>query len=193
MLATVTTPSRRSPLVVRLLSPNPLVVALVVGAVAYACDRSPTAVSTAPSSAPLAIASGYTKPSGLVVCSQSYDSVTQVIGPKGGYLAVGSHYLFVDSLVLTKPVTITAVAPAGTVRWVRFQPDGLLFPTNRVDGWGAILYTNYQDCGLTTTASPRLAQISDGLGIVTYLQTYVKNTQYIAALLPHFSNYAVAW
>jgi hypothetical protein len=87
------------------------------------------------------------------------------------------------------------------VRWVRFQPDGLLFPTNLADGWGAILYTSYKDCSLPTTASPRIAQVTDALGIVGYLQSSVKvrqnpwsqGNQYIAGLLLHFSNYAVAW
>src|SRR6267143_1822664 len=100
------------------------VVGLVVGAIALACDRSPTAVPTA--SLQLAL---NRQAAVLVPCSQSYDSVTQVIGPVGGLIAVGHHFLWVDSLALTGPVSITAVAPAGTVRWVRFQPDGLVFQT----------------------------------------------------------------
>lgn len=175
-----------------------MLVGLVVGAGAFACDRSPMAPPAHSSPARSTVKAKLT---GLVVCSQSYDSVTQVIGPQGGYLAVGAHILFVDSLVLTTPVSITAVAPSDTVRWVRFQPDGLVFPTNPLDGWGAILYTNYKDCSLSTTASPRIAQVSDALGILAYLQTYFKvrqnpwsqGNQYVVGLLPHFSNYAVAW
>src|SRR2546422_5396469 len=135
------------------------------------------------------------------VCSSDlYDSVTQVIGPKGGAFAVGPHYLFVDSLALSDTVRITAVAPADTVRWVRFQPDGLVFqPT--VDGWSALLYTNYKDCGVPTSDTLRIAQVTDGLSILGYLQTYVKSKknpwsqgqQYVAGLLQHFSNYAIAW
>src|SRR3989475_12107590 len=111
------------------------VVALVV-AIAFACDRSPTAVPPpalqASRSNPSPAPSSSGKHSGLVVCSQTYASVTQVIGPKGGAFAVGPHYLFVDSLALSDTVRITAVAPADTVRWVRFQPDGLVFqPTVR--------------------------------------------------------------
>lgn len=177
-------------------------VALVVAGSAVACDHVPTAPpQTAVWSKLRGNSTSSTKPTGLVACSQSYDSVTQVIGPNGGYLAVGAHILFVDSLVLTSPVSITAVAPSGSVRWVRFQPDGLLFPPNLVDGWGALLYTSYKDCSLATTATPRIAQVSDALGILTYLQTTVKvrqvpwsqGNQYVAGLLPHFSNYAVAW
>jgi len=115
-------------------------------------------------------------------------------------LVVGHHILYVDALALTNTVSITAVAPAGHVRWVRFQPDGLVFlPT--ADGWSALLYTNYTDCGVPTTDTPRIAQVSASLSVVQYLQTYVKSrknpwgqaTQYVIGLLQHFSNYAVAW
>ena len=180
------------------------VVGLVVGAIAFACDRSPTAVPTAALQAarsnPTPAPGSNSKHSGLVVCSQTYDSATQVIGPKGGFIAVGNHYLFVDSLALSDTVRITAVAPADTVRWVRFQPDGLTFlPT--VDGWSALLYTNYTDCGVPTSDTLRVAQVTDALSILGYLQTYVKakknpwsqGQQFVVGLLPHFSNYAVAW
>lgn len=172
-------------------------VLLLVATVAVACDRSPTAAPAA-----FSLTSNATPPPlGLVACTQSYDSVTRVIGPRGGYLAVGAHVLYVDSLVLTGPVTITAVAPAGGVRWVRFQPDGLQFPASPVDGWGAVLYTSYKDCSVPTIVGPRIAQVDNALGILTYLQTYLKvkqnpwnqGNQYVAGLLPHFSNYAIAW
>jgi len=127
--------------------------------------------------------------------------VTQVIGPLGGLIAVGHHLLWVDSLALSIPVAITAVAPADTVRWVRFHPDGLVFRTNSKTGYPAIIYTDYTGCGVPTTSVVRIAQVTDSLGILAYLQTYVKfnknpwsqGTQYVAAVLPHFSNYAVAW
>lgn len=173
--------------------------ALVVG---FACQGSPTAVPTASlHAARTAFPSTSTKSTGLVLCGQTYDSVTQVIGPKGGYFAVGPHYLFVDSLALSTAVTITAVAPSsGSVRWVRFHPDGLVFqPT--VDGWSALLYTNYTDCGVPTSTALRIAQVSDSLSILGYLQTYArfkKNPssraqQFVVGLLLHFSNYAIAW
>ncbi len=146
------------------------------------------------------------KKTGLVTCTQAYDSVTKVFGPLGDTMQVGNHILWVDSLSLSGPVTITAVAPAGTVRWVRFQPEGLVFQPGfyaRVNGLnaGAALYTNYKDCGVPTTDSVRIAQVTDSLSILGYLQTWRqvrKNpwssaNQWIAGLLPHFSNYAVAW
>src|SRR5260370_29874411 len=143
---------------------------------------------------------------GLVVCSQTSDSVTKVIGPKGDTLRVGNHILWVDSLVLSVPVTMTAVAPTDTVRRVRFQPDGLQFPPSSVDqsyglSAGALLYTNYKDCALPTGVTLKIAQVSDSLSILGYLQTWSqvkKNAwsqaqQYVIGQLPHFSNYAVAW
>jgi len=142
--------------------------------------------------------------SGLVVCSQTYDSVTQVIGPAGGLIAVGHHFLWVDSMALADTVRITAVAPADTVRWVRFQPDGLQFKTNGA-GWSAILYTSFKDCGVPTADTLRIAQVTDSLTIIRYLRapdsTWVrvkKNAwsqanQYVAGVLHHFSQYAVTW
>jgi hypothetical protein len=121
-------------------------------------------------------------------------------------LRVGAHVLWVDSLSLTEAVTITAVAPAGSVRWVRFQPEGLVFKpgfyaTANGLSAGAALYTNYKNCGVALSDTLRIAQVTDSMGILGYLQTYVQTrknpwsqaNQYVAGLLPHFSNYAVAW
>jgi hypothetical protein len=110
-----------------------------------------------------------------------------VIGRAGGYLRVGNHILFVHSRALRRPVRITAVAPADTVRWVRFQPDGLVFQTSPgrrhgrpdqsrqrfgdVDGWGAILYTSYKDCGVPLSDTLRVAQVTDSRTILGYLTT----------------------
>jgi hypothetical protein len=176
-----------------------MLVGLVASVVAFACERSPTAARTAPLSA-RSVATSSTKTSGLVVCSQAYDSVSQVIGPMGGIITVGPHIFLVDTLALSAPVTITAVAPADTVRWVRFQPNGLVFQTGK-NGWPAIIYTTYKDCAVATTTTPRIAQVSDSLSILGYLQTYVQSKKnpwsqanaYAAGLLWHFSNYAVAW
>ena len=177
---------------------RPLAVGLVVGLIAFGCDRSPTSAPTLPL---LVAQSSTSKYSALVPCSQSYDSVTGLIGPAGGSLVVGHHILYVDALALTNTVSITAVAPAGPVRWVRFQPDGLVFRTNPKDGWGAVLYTSYRDCGVLTSVTPRIAQVTDSLTVLGYLATSVKiknnlwsqGQQFVAAALPHFSNYAVAW
>jgi hypothetical protein len=149
-------------------------------------------------------AATWTADSGLVSCAQTYDSVTQVIGPAGGLIAVGPHYLWVDTMALRDTVRITAVAPADTVRWVRFQPDGLQFRTNDA-GWSAILYTSFKDCGVPTADTLRIAQVTDSLSIIGYLaapgerwikvrkKAWSKGNQYVAGVLHHFSQYAVAW
>src|SRR3989454_9044442 len=183
---------------------RPLVIGLVVAAIAFACD-SPTAPPTLSNRAARAslvaqLKSGPTS-TGLIACSQAYDSVTQVIGPLGGLIAVGHHFLWVDSLALGGAVSITAVAPADTVRWVRFQPDGLVFQTNTRTGYPAVIYTDYTGCSVPTGSTVQIAQVNDALAVLGYLQTYVKfnkhpwsqGTQYVAAVLLHFSNYAVAW
>ncbi len=183
---------------------TPLVLFAFAAAAALSCkDPSATAAPTLLAARSNFKTSTDPTPSGLVYCPQSYDSVSQVIGPKGGSIQVGHNYLFVDSLVLADTVTITAVAPAGTVSWVRFQPTGLLFPPNLVDGLetGAVIATDYRDCGILGSDSIRIAQIDDSLHILTYLTTVSKSkhipwsrgTQYVYAWLPHFSGYAVAW
>ena len=149
-------------------------------------------------------AGGTKKVADLVACSQTYDSVTQVVGPAGGLIAVGHHYLWVDSAALADTVSITAVAPADTVRWVRFQPDGLQFRTNGA-GWSAVLATTFSDCGVPTVDTLRIAQVTDSLQVIRFLSapdsTWIQSTrkrgvrqiQYVAGVLRHFSQYAVSW
>lgn len=191
----------------RRLIPLALLVGVTVAAVNCG-DSSPVGVQTSALMAARAKSqpSGKSKSTGLLACSQTYDSVTKLIGPRGDTLRVGAHILWVDSLSLTDPVTITAVAPAGSVKWVRFQPEGLVFKpgfyaTAYGVNAGAALYTNYKDCGVALSDTLRIAQVTDSLSILGYLQTWVqvrKNPwsqadQYVVGLLPHFSNYAVAW
>jgi hypothetical protein len=173
----------------------PIALLAGVAAAAGCSDTSPLGVQT-----PTLLAARSNKTSGLVACSQGYDSVTKLVGPRGDTLHVGHHILAVHSLALADTVRITAVAPAGSTRWVRFSPDGLVFqPTT--DGWSAVLYTDYKDCGVPSTSTPRLAQVSNTMGILQYLPTYVQSkknawsqaNQYVIGLLQHFSNYAVAW
>ena len=184
----------------------PLALAVCATAAAVRCrDPSPLGVDI---QAPAVQASRWrptvTKGSGLVACAQTYDSVTQVIGPAGGLIAIGHHFLWVDSMALSDTVSITAVAPADTVRWVRFQPDGLQFRTNGA-GWSALLYTSFTDCGVPTADTLRIAQVTDSLSIIRYLaspeSTFIrirkkpwsKGNQYVAGVLHHFSQYAVSW
>ncbi len=183
----------------------PLALAVCAAAAVSCGDPSPVGVAM---STPAFQRGGrgwyYTSGPGLVPCTQTYDSVTQVIGPAGGLIAVGHHYLWVDSMALSDTVSITAVAPADTVRWVRFQPDGLRFRTNGA-GWSAVLLTTFSDCGVPTVDTLRIAQVTDSLNIIRYLASpdstwikvrkkpWSKGSQYVAGVLRHFSQYAVSW
>ena len=141
--------------------------------------------------------------SGLAYCPQTYDSVSQVVGPLGGVITVGNHSFWVDSAVLRDTVRITAVAPTDTIRWVRFKPEGLQFRPNSLHGYpsGALLYTSYKDCQMISTQTLRIAQVDDSLNIVGYLDSYAqgkkrswsKGNQYVYGWIPHFSSYAVSW
>src|SRR5439155_17629249 len=113
--------------------------ALLAGASAAASSCSdPSPVGVEPR-----LAAQKVGPGRLLSCPPAaYDSVTQVIGPAGGLLVVGSHVLVVDSLALSSPVSITAVAPAHIVRWVRLRPDGLQFQPDG-PGRSAILFTSH--------------------------------------------------
>jgi hypothetical protein len=183
----------------------PLALAACAAAAAVSCaDSSPVGVDVPAFQRGGKWVTEVTGKSGLVSCSQKYDSVTQVIGPAGGLIAVGRHVLWVDSMALSDTVRITAVAPADTVRWVRFQPDGLQFRTNGA-GWSAVLYTNFKDCGVPTAETVRIAQVTDSLHVIGFLarpdSTWIKvrkrswsnGNQYVAGVLHHFSQYAVSW
>jgi hypothetical protein len=146
----------------------------------------------------------------LVQCAPvPYDSVSQVIGPAGGWFVVGANVLWVDSLALSAPVTITAVAPSDTIRLVRLHPDGLVFNTG-THGLGAVIATNLDNCKLRKNTIPRIANVTDAMALVEYVESPSAAvdslivarfradsggwTPYFAfGALRHFSNYAVAW
>lgn len=165
-------------------------VALVVGGIVVACDPAPVGVDL-PALSPQAAARLKLGPgvNGLVQCTPLLpDSVTQVIGPEGGELNVGPHTLDVPPLALADTVSITAVAPSDTVRWIRFKPDGLVFLQ------AASLSMSYKNCKTKLGQSPRIAQVSDSLNVQGYLlSTTDQWAKWVIGDLYHFSNYAVAW
>src|SRR5437764_7234238 len=142
----------------------------------------------------------------LIACTPlAYDSVTQVIGPAGGFLVAGGHVLVVDSLALSSPVSITAVAPSQSVNLVRFRPEGLKFKPG-AHGIGALVATNLDNCNVHPNQVLQVVNVTDSLSILAYLQAptstdsavVVKYKTYLGSLwvggvLHHFSNYAVAW
>ena len=181
--------------------------ALLAGASAAALScGDPSPVGVEPPS-PLSILAGRrVAAGGLISCTPAaYDSVTKVIGPAGGILVAGGHVLVVDSLALSTPVSITAVAPSQSVNVVRFRPEGLKFK-NGVHGIGALVATNLDNCNVHPNQVLHVVNVTDSLTILGYLQaptstdsavvvkykTYL-GSLWVGGLLHHFSNYAVAW
>jgi hypothetical protein len=119
----------------------------------------------------------------------AFDSVTQTIGPEGGFLAVGPHTLTVPPGALAEPVSITAVAPPDTVNRVTFQPAGLIFERP------AYLAMSYANCGvLGDLLRTRIACTTDALEIVSFLPSLDDfSARQVTGLVRHFSTYAVAW
>jgi len=178
-----------------------LALLLAATAVVASCaDPSPVAVDLPTLTAQKASTHG------LISCTLlPYDSVTKVIGPEGGWLVAGSHVLIVDSLALGSPVSITAVAASDSVNVVRFRPEGLRFKPG-THGIGALVATSLDNCNVHPNQVLHVAQVSDSLAILDFLQsptgsdtlivikykTYL-GSLWIGGLLRHFSNYAVAW
>ncbi len=184
----------------RLLVRRSLLALAVTAAVLSCADPSPVSVN------PLGLTAQRVAAHGLISCTPlPYDSVTQVIGPGGGIIVVGGHVLVVDSLALSSPVSITAVAASDTLNLLRFQPEGLRFKSG-THGIGALVATNLDNCNVHPNQVLHVAHVSDSLAILDFLQsptgsdtlivikykTYL-GSLWIAGLLRHFSNYAVAW
>ncbi len=61
----------------------------------------------------------------LLSCStQPYARTTQVVGPLGGIVIVGTHRLVIPAGALQQSITITAEQVPGRVNSVRFLPKG---------------------------------------------------------------------
>jgi hypothetical protein len=166
---------------------------LVVALVVCACtDRAPiSAPELTPPPAEASLIGGLLGGVGLLRCSDlPYAAATQTIGSAGGTIRVGPHMLTVPAGALASPVAITGALVTGRgVNAVRFQPDGLRFERS------AFLTMSYANCDLLSRLLPkRIAYVSDGLGIVSYLLS-LDNLfgKTVTGRVSHFSNYAVAW
>ncbi len=165
---------------------RPVVIALIGAAVAFGCDRSPTA--TAPNAIAPALLGNLAKTGGLLPCKPlGYDSVSRTIGPAGGVLKISKHNLVVPAGALTTVVRITAVAPSDTVNRVELRPEGLTFSQP------ARLTMYYGNCELISQ-SKQIAYTNDSLAILQYVPTIDSQTaKLVTGQLSHFSNYAIAW
>src|SRR2546425_598985 len=166
---------------------------LVVALVVYGCTER--ALISAPESAPptpqASLIGDLLGATGLLQCSElPYASATQTIGSAGGTIRVGPHTLTVPAGALFSPVAIMGELVTGHgVNAVRFQPEGLRFQRS------AYLTLSYANCNLLGRLLPkRVAQVSDGLDILSYLLS-IDNLlgKAVTGRVDHFSNYAVAW
>ncbi len=158
-----------------------LVLALVVCACTEPSAPSPDA----------SLIGGLLNLTGLLGCSEiPYASTTQTLGSAGGTMRIGPHTLTVPVGALSAPVAITGEIVTGRgVNAVHFEPEGLAFARS------AALTMSYSNCSLLGSLTPkRIAYVSDGLGIYSYLLS-VDNlwTKKVTGRVDHFSNYAVAW
>src|SRR4029077_2757231 len=127
---------------------------------------------------------------GLLQCSPLPPvSVTQTVGLAGGTIKVGPHTIVIPAGALRSTVTITAVAPSGTVNVVRFTPQGLTFQVP------ASLTMSYANCSLVGRLLPKkIAYTTDELRILELLPSLdLFSFRKVTAPLRHFSQYAVAW
>src|SRR2546429_4947052 len=130
-------------------------------------------------------------PTGLLKCSNlPYDSNTVTIGPLGGTISAGPHWLTVPPGAVLSPTAITMTAPTGQgVNAVKFKPVGLRFVTP------AVLSMSYSNCSLLGILLPkRIAYTDDNLNIISYLLSLDNLlSSRVTGKLNHFSEYAVAW
>ena len=166
--------------------------ALCIAAIALtiSCGEStPTGVASAPAPNGDLIGS-LAGDLGLLRCSPlPAASATQTVGPSGGIIRVGPHTLVIPPGALSQTVTITAVAPSGSVNAVRFTPQGLTFQTP------ASLTMSYANCNLVSRLLPKkIAYTTDDLRILELLPSLdLFSFDKVTAPLRHFSQYAVAW
>ena len=164
-----------------------LVVLVLVLLVSPSCSAPPTA----PAIPEASLIGSLLGPTGLLKCSNlPYDSSTVTIGPLGGTINAGPHWLTVPPGALLKPTAITMTAPTGQgVNAVKFKPVGLQFLTP------AALNMSYANCSLLGILLPkRIAYTDDNLNIISYLLSLDNLlAKRVTGKVNHFSEYAVAW
>jgi hypothetical protein len=124
----------------------------------------------------------------LLSCStQSYASVTQVVGPGGGTIQVGTHKLVIPAGALTRTYTIRAEQVQARVNSVRFSPEGLRFAKP------AKLTLSYANCSPLLVLK-RVVYTDELLRILELIPSLDNlRTRTVTGDIRHFSRYAVAW
>ena len=124
----------------------------------------------------------------LLSCStQPYTKTTQVVGPQGGIILVGTHRLVIPAGALRQATTITAEQVPGRVNSVRFLPEGLKFDRP------AVLTLSYGNCSPLLLLK-RVVYTDELLRILELLPSLDnRNAKTVTGTVRHFSRYAVAW
>jgi hypothetical protein len=124
----------------------------------------------------------------LLTCTeQPYVKTTETIGPSGGLIVVGRHWLFIPQNALSQDVTITAEQMPGRTNSIRFSPDDLRFARP------AALTMNYENCALVLLKK-KIVYTTEDLEILKVLRTLdLFRSKTVSAPIDHFSRYAVAW
>lgn len=167
------------------------VLATVSALVSVSCSEAPSGPSHLRDDAAAANASllgGLLNNLHLLSCTtQSYDSVTRVIGAGGGTITVGPHVFSVPAGALDHDVAITAVAPSVNRREVRFAPHGLQFDRK------AVLTMSYSGCSLVSQLLPKKIVYMDAdlnpLELIFSLDNIFSKK--VSGPIGHFSGYAV--
>ena len=162
------------------------------GAVMLGCgDRSPLDVASRPPRPQTDLIGGVFGPGGgLLTCQPlPYASTTQTVGPVGGMMRIGPHWLVIPAGALPSPTVITAVVVSGPTNAVHFEPEGLQFQQS------AYLVMSYANCNLLGSLAPkRIAYTTDALDILEYLRSADNLfARQVTGELRHFSEYAIAW
>jgi hypothetical protein len=140
------------------------------------------------SSLPVVSSTLYTLDGNLLRCTVSQTtSASAVIGPAGGRLRVGKHWIDFPANAVSAPTLITATAPAGSVVVVDFKPHGLVF--NRPP----VLTLDYSGCTLPAGSAAQVVYTDGLLNILERLLSFDDQRDgLVFANLGHFSGYAVA-
>ncbi len=150
--------------------------------------------SRAPTSAPSAISldrgQGNSKLSAsLAACSRPRSvSAHGKIGPEGGVLVFGDNLLIVPPGALTEHLELSATMNAGSSALAQLQPHGLHFQHP------VTLVLTSNGCSIPSSLRPIVAYVGeDGTVLERIDASYDTHGHTIAALINHFSGYAIAF
>ena len=124
----------------------------------------------------------------LLLCSpQPYAVDTEVVGPEGGVLNVGTHRLIIPQGALSSRVKITGEQIRGRNNSVRFSPEGLRFERP------AVLTMTYDNCALVLLQK-KIVYTDEQLKVLEVLKSLdLFRGKSVTSPIDHFSRYAVAY